>query len=455
MIEVGYLPKKYWSYLTVTAVLSLLFEMFPYNRYAGILIQFAIVGMTIVFYLGTPVVALAAVLMLRVIPSTIFYASNSDYQTHYQLNSKMIIIMCVLLFFNKIRKQRFVIIKNRISSLTLLLAVYMLVSRLITGNSVYYTSDFYVLPVLYICISFFIENRYDVRFAWLSFSVATMVLISRMLSTSLYIGTIYIINATIDRNYLAMVTIICFMMTMTSVFYRGDFANRLYLIIALITSMAAVYLVLTYASRTAFILMTCFVAFLLIYAFFNNKKAVIIICIFTLVAIRIGTKTDAAVFLLDRFSNANLSSANGRTDIASRYLLEFASENILFKLFGQGYKVFSADFNGVKAFAHNSYLGMLIDFGLLGVGLYIFTLIRTLERLWRSQFRILVVSYIVMMVYMLSIEIHQDIAGVCYLMTCAGIADANYLVDQRMLQPMEVRNEKNPYCHSGIQSWRY
>lgn len=423
MKDTKYLPKSYWGYLFGTAALFLLWQIIPYNHMLSILFQIAVVGITVVFYINKPIVALAAILMLQSVPSVLFYSSNSEFQNHYQLNSTMIIIMCLILFAYKMWQNKGRIKTNRISTITFLLAIFMTLSTVWTGDTTYYNSDFYIIPVLYLAIPYFIDNENDIRFAWMSFSVVSMLFVAKMLQTTLNIGTIYDMEASIDRNYLALFTMIGFMINIATLFQKDKYKNRIYFVLVAVTSVASVFLVLTYASRTAFILMVVFSALLFCYIFFSNPRAVVLVIIMATMAIWWGATTDAALFLIERFSDATMSNANGRTDIASVYLSEFLSENIWFKFMGQGYKVFRATYGSVQLYAHNSYLAMLMDFGLIGGSIYIYTLLYSAIRLWHSEYKIIFISFIVIMAYMFALEVHQDVTGVCYLMTCAGMAD--------------------------------
>lgn len=451
MSKIKYMPKLYWLYLIGMTIMLLIMQIFPYNHYISIMIQMFVVGVTIIFYRNKPIVSLAAILMLQVVPSQLFYASNSEFQSHYQLNSTMVVIMCLMLFVYRLWQKKGNLKVSRVSTITFFLALFMCLSMLWTDDRTYYNSDFFIIPILYLTIPYFINDEYDIRFAWMAFSVSGAFFVLKMLLNTLNIGTIYDIKASIDRNYLALFTMIGLMVTAIALFQKNRFKNKIYLLMLAGVSVVSVVLVLTYASRTAFILMAAFTALLLVYVCFHNKKAVVLIVCLAAIAIWWGATSDAGVFLIKRFSDSTLSTANGRTDIARIYMSEFLSGNIIYKLMGHGYKAFRATHNGVALFAHNSYLAFLMDFGLIGECLYVLILFRTLKHLWHSDYKIVSVAFVVMLVYMFALEVHQDIAGICFLMTCAGIGDVNRKSHKNAIQNLrEYVYEKNIGYHSCV-----
>jgi O-antigen ligase len=434
MTENQYLSQKNWIYLIVMTVLSIGTQFVPYRSNFSALFQLAIVGATVLWYSGRPVVAFSAILLLHVVPSTVFFATNSEFQNYYQLNDNMIAILCIVLLIFNLHKRKWKVHRNSASLWSMLFGVLLILSRVYTGSAEHYGNSFMAMAIMYISLSWFIEDMEDVRFVWLSFMFAGAVFVVTMLREYSTQGSIYAIGAAINRNYLALFDVIVFFMAFSALFIQKLFPSKPYKIFAIALSVGAAFLTTTFASRSAFLILVAYAAIVLALEFRQSIKSVLLIAVVTAVVVWWVLESNSASFLYDRFfMERTLTGANGRTELWTGYIREFLSCNIFLKLFGHGYKVFTASFNSFDLYAHNSYLGILIDFGLVGFALYVGFLFKTVNRLRKNAFGVLAIAFFMSMLHMISIELHQDFGGICFLTACIGIGNvSNALAEEKL-----------------------
>ena len=216
------LSKKRWIYLIFVIILFLGAQIVPYKSSLSILFQIGVIGITILFYYDTPCVSLAAILFLYVVPSTTFYATNSEFQNHYQLNNEMVTILCIFFLLIKLVQKKGKIKARSISIYSTLFGILLLVSVLTAGKTKYYTSNFYTKALMYIAISWFIETPEDIEFSLFSFLFAGATFVAVILAQYIRAGTIYSAGASANRNYLALFDLHVFFIALSSIFIKYE-----------------------------------------------------------------------------------------------------------------------------------------------------------------------------------------------------------------------------------------
>lgn len=419
-IKKGAFEKKDLFFIAGIIGVYFLFRMIPYSSSLSYLLQISIAASSIILYLQKPIMTFPVILILNVLPNQIFYATNSEFANHYQLNSTMVLIMLGIMFAYKLfvcKKGKLVVGMNS----TYLFPMVFLMAISVVGavQPAYYSLDFYMLLLIYIAIPFFMESENDVNIVWLSFCLCGTLFSFALFSNLNTFGNIYEMAVMADRNYLAMFGVISLMFLINFVSAKHKSKYRVLSIGAIVVSAIIAWLIFSFASRTAFILMILFIALQLMTTFGNNKKAAFIITVGTAILIWLVYNSEVASFLFARFQMASATTGNGRYTIAAEFLSGFWDSNILRKLMGYG-------LNGYLVtghVAHNVYLGVLLDFGVLCFILLMIVLVKITYYLWRSKYRLFLVSFLIFLVYMGTLDAHTDPAGACFLSAMAGIAD--------------------------------
>ncbi len=412
--------KKELLFIAAIIGMYFLFRTVAYSSSLSYLFQIAIVGVTILLFLSKPIMTFPVILILNVLPNQIFYATNSEFANHYQLNSMMVIIMLGVLFVYKLvvcKKGKLVVGMN--STYLFVMVILMAISIVGATQPAFYSLDFYMLLLIYVAIPLFMETENDVNIIWLSFCSCGILFAITLFSNLNTFGNIYDMAVMADRNYLAMFGILSLMLLINFVSAKHNAKYRLLSIGAIVVSAIIAWLIFSFASRTAFVLMILFIALQLITIFGNNKKAAFIISIGTVVLIWLVYNSDVASFLFERFQMASMSTGNGRYTIAAEFLSGFWNSNLLRKLMGYGLNGYLVTGHA----AHNVYLGVLLDFGIVCFILLMIVLVKIAYSLWKSKYRAFFVSFLIFLIYMGTLDAHTDPAGACFLSAMAGIAD--------------------------------
>lgn len=397
-----------------------MFRTIPYHSTLSYLFQIFIVALSLLLYLPKPIMIFPVILILNVLPNQIFYATNSEFANHYQLNSIMIIIMLGIMLVYKLiicKKGKLVIGLN--STYLFVMVILMAVSIVGAIQPEFYSSDFYMLLFIYVAIPLFMETEDDINIVWLSFCLCGILFAITLFLNLNTLGNIYDMSVIADRNYLAMFGILVLMFLINFVSAKHYYKYRLLSIGAIIVSAIIAWLIFSFASRTAFILMILFVALQLLTIFGNNKKAAFFISVGTVVLIWFVYNSDVATFLFERFQMDSTSTGNGRYTIAGEFLSGFWNSNLLRKLMGYGLNGYLVSGH----VAHNVYLGVLLDFGLVCFIILMIVLVKIAYNLWKSKYRVFFVSFLIFMVYMATLDIHTNPMGACFLASFAGISD--------------------------------
>ncbi len=406
-------------FMAVVVGIYFLFRTVTYNTILSYVFQCAIVCTVWSLYLLKPIMSFPVVLILNVLPNQIFYATNSDFKNHYSLNAKMVFIMLLLMVaYRLIVVQKGKIISGLNATTFIPMVILMGVSLFWADTSSYYSSNFYMILLTYIAFPLFMRDEYDVNVVWLSICISGGIYALSLIGAFREFGNIYEIGAMTDRNYLAMFGVMSITFFTNFAGAKHEKKYRVLTILSIIISMIIAWLVFSFASRTAFILLIAFIVLYTLMSFRDNKSPFLIVSAVVVMALMVYN-SDITSFLFERFGMSSLIGGNGRVSIALSYIDTFLEGNIAFKLLGHGY----CNLFDTVAASHNVYLGILLDFGLICFIFFSIIIVRILCNLWKSRYRHFIVAFVVFMVYMVTLDIHTNPGGACFLAAFAGISD--------------------------------
>ena len=146
-----------------------------------------------------------------------------------------------------------------------------------------------------------------------------------------------------------------------------------------------IYATLLLASRG--ISLALAVAFMVMFVrLLNNPRRSIPLVILAIAGAAMLASLPGSDNLAERFSQGDVASANGRVPLWTAAIREINASPALQLIFGYGYNYTLLVTNRVVGFlysVHNTYLQMTLDFGLLGVGLFLLLHATVIRLLWR------------------------------------------------------------------------
>ena len=290
----------------------------------------------------------------------------------------------------------------------------MMTRRFWGWDATYYGDTFFLLIGIYCITPLLIHSASDVQFLWISFISAGLLLTVRMLFFTLNVGTIQQVEVAADSNYISMNTII--ILTLCMAYFFGYQQKKSWLIsaILMVSVIGSVFLIVSYASRTAFLILIAYMIMVTGTMLRENLKAIIALVIIACITIYVVVSAGIFDYLASDFFEENFSTGNGRTLLWAQYIDEFLNENLLLKVFGRGFHVYRAKFVGFNLFAHNSYLSILIDFGLIGLCLFVAGTVKSVCELWKKRRILLAIGLIIVQVFSFALDGFQDAMSACY-----------------------------------------
>jgi O-antigen ligase len=146
-----------------------------------------------------------------------------------------------------------------------------------------------------------------------------------------------------------------------------------------------VYAILLLASRGMTVALA--MAFILMFArILNNPRRSIPLILLATAGALVLASLPGSNNLAERFTQADVASANGRTPLWTAAVREIQTSSPAQLLFGHGINyslVVTSRVVGFLYSVHNTYLQMILEFGLVGLGLFLTLHFMVLRMLWR------------------------------------------------------------------------
>jgi O-Antigen ligase len=146
-----------------------------------------------------------------------------------------------------------------------------------------------------------------------------------------------------------------------------------------------IYSTLLLASRG--VALAVAVAFVIMFArLLNNPRRSVPLIILALVGVVVLASLPGSSNLAQRFSQGDVASANGRVPLWAAAIREIQVSPAPQLIFGHGFNytlIVTSRVTGFLFSVHNAFLQMILDFGLLGVGLFVLLHLMVIWMLWR------------------------------------------------------------------------
>lgn len=395
--------------LGIQFVLSGLLILVPYRSSLNQLLQIGIMALSALFYVYEPVSAISSIVMFNILPTTVNTATSTGSATGgYYLGYKLSWILLLVLAAVYLLMHRNELVIRRQKWRCIGFGAYMFISQLWASDTTYYSDTFYLLIGIYIVFPLLINGEEDIRFVWNTFILASVILTVQMVLYTLRSGTIQESGSLINSNYLSLTTMIMLTLNLSYLLDNREYLSKGFKTLLGLLIGCSAFLLISYASRTAFLILIAYILMIIAMLIKENRKALIGLICTTVIAVILIFSLGIYEYLASTFFEDNFETGNGRTLLWAQYLREFSNENIVLKIFGRGFHIFRAQFLSYKIFAHNSYLSILIDFGLVGLLLFATNIISCVQKMAKMKQYSMAIAAFAIGIYLIAIDGYQD-----------------------------------------------
>lgn len=384
--------------LIIMSVLSFALMYVSYRNSISIFIQLGIFALSWIINIKRPVYYPITYLMFSILPSRVAYTLNENDIPFYMLNSKISVLFSVAFLVSSIAFGCIQNLKNK--WIPIAFAVFMAISIFWANGHDYYSWDFALMCMIYIVVPLFINDKYDLSLICMSFCFSGIIYAIRILPSVFSLGSVYELGGVINRNYASLflvMTVICSFLVIISN-TKGEKWLRFLCWINILT---ASFLIISFASRSGFIILAILLCyFVLLNISKIHIRQIVVFSALLIVGVFIIHRYSFATFLIQRFNQQDIYSGNNRVDIQMGFLKMFSNSTIFRALFGNGFENARVD----ELLPHNSFIDVLISFGIIGLILFIIYMIKPIFALAKTKYSYLLIAIFVIFVHSFSIE---------------------------------------------------
>lgn len=420
-----------WLALIILALIGVNLNQIPYNNTFSILIQAFLLGSVFILYRKRPAMIIVAYIFLTILPLRLYGGFSETGQGIYTLNPKICIAFAIFfLIYEMVVNKR----KYRIDLFILLFVVVMICSVAWTVSMTPYTYHFWWMCIAYLFFPLLIREDNDVRIVVVSYVIAVDIFCLKVMpiliaETGLYRGSI-----NLNPNYAAFFVMISVALIITMLTHYRTAVSLKLKVLMIASAVIAVVTMATFASRTSFLMLVLLVV---IYLLFNHKqiKTALLVVIGVIMLSIVLNHYGVFDSVLLRFANENVSTGGGRAPIQLELLKTVYYGDVGRFLIGNGY--LSADKFGLGMQAHNSYVSILVGFGLGGLLIYLAYLLKMFIVLKNNKYSPFLIMFYFLILYSFSLEPYHIVEGITIFCLLSGINTISL--------PMELLQEQSDH----------
>lgn len=384
-----------------------------YNHLFSIFIQVVLLSTVFVLFRSRPAMFLVAYILLSILPMKMYGGFLVDSETSfYALNSLIsLLFLCIFVGYD------FFVNKRNFKSvfIPIFLIFYAILSYLISISQLSYTMNFWWIITSYLLMPLLLKTENDLKLILSAYIISIFVFILKVLplisSSEVYRG---IVN--LNPNYASfyLLTGVAVSLSIITKYKNLSFLFRAFIAIVLIMSIITMSF---FASRTGFLMLLILLA---LYLFFNKKnfKIIIISVIIIGTVVMILNYFEFFENFILRFQEDDVITAGGRFTIQLELLKYYGESDMYRQLLGYGFLT-SSNF-GLGMQAHNTYVSILIGFGLVGLTVYLYYLFRLSINLVKSKNQYLLIIFLFLIFYGFALEPYHITEGVMLFCVLSG-----------------------------------
>lgn len=414
-----FISRSKWLVILVLALIGTYWNHLSYNNALSFLMQTVLLGMIFVVYSKQPVMLIVAYILLNILPTRMYGGFTESAHLYYALNPKISIASALLFFALGMFISRH---KFRIRYSILLFVCIMIASMFWTRSFSFYNMDFWWMCIAYLVLPMFIQDDGDVRVVLAAYITAVDMFCLNVLPILASKDKLYRGIVNLDPNYAALFVIISVALIMIIfTVYRSLLSKKITLFL-LASAIISIITLAYFASRTSFVMLLFLV---LAYLYFNLKqiKTTLISLIAVVTTFMVLNQYGLFNSIIMRFAEPNARTAGGRFDIQQALLESIFRLDPFHFLFGNGY--LTTGYFGIGAQAHNSYISILVSFGLIGLIVYGIYLIEIYFILNKTRYRPFLILFGLLFLYGFSLEPYLIIEGILFFSVLNGMSNIN------------------------------
>ena len=375
-------------FLSFIYILGLISPIFPYNNALSIIFQFVIVLVIMVFYNEKTYLFIPVMLVLKITQSKINGTIHIESPQHYAINNIMIILLLIGLYIYKVVKEKKIVLPHG-NVFIFILVAHMAMTFFWAENKVPYDDSFLMILLLYLIVPTFIKNHQELKHVMTSYLISSIIYSIHVIYYLNINDITSNISASINRNYACLYIISSLII---SVVFFQLYQKEISIILKIAFCMniiACLYIMIMFASRSAFIILIVF--FILFFILSKSVKIKMLYLIILVIALLLVLQFGVGEYLLERFTRDDIYTANGRTVIQGELLDKYFNSDIFHMILGYGFNNIKTD-NGFTA--HNSYVSIILSFGLIGILTFVFYILNLIINLFNKRYSLFTIVII-------------------------------------------------------------
>jgi len=392
------ISKRDLIWVIMLAFIGLTMNKLPYSNTLSILLQSGLIVTIYFFNIRRPVIVIISYIFLNIMPSRLVGGFSENVASYFTLNTKNFIVLAILLWISSyVYKET-----GNIRKYNLWLVCFSLFAALTfvwTASSQYYYQLWWIC-VAYVLFPYFINTEDDLKLILFSYFTYVQIfcisIFPKIATKNLYRGIIVL-----DPNFASFTIIISVVSALIILTRYKNELSKVFKMGLIAGMLFDVAMMSFFASRTAFL---CLAILLIVFMFINIAKIKTIV--FTLII------TVSSYIALDnygyfdsvfiRFSASSLNNPGGRIGIWQDLLFSFGELNFFRLFFGNGF--LTAGMMGTGMQAHNTYLSILVGFGIIGLFFFLGYQLNTLINIFINGFAPYFLFVACLLIYNFSLE---------------------------------------------------
>jgi hypothetical protein len=429
-----FLTANEWVFIILMAIVGLGMNHFPFNMGIFLVLQILLPGTIFIFYMNRPVMMVIAFLFLAVLPAAAYGGFTEELRfaglsQFYYLSATSVILFLFVFWLHAVLFLKKTFKFNRP---LLIFIIFMVLSIAWTVSMKHYSaSAFWLMCALYLMLPIFISNEKDFRLvvgAYIIYLNAFCLSILPLLfaGTDLDRGTVLLNPNYASFGIVIGIAIILSVLTQYKRILSKNF--KLFLYSTLTISILTMSFFVSVSSFIMFFIVS------ILFLLYNSRSMKVFL---------LNTASFATMFVIfnyygffeaieSRFRTEDIMIVSGRDVIQKALLESFAEFDLFSQLFGKGF--LTTGYFGIGgAGAHNSYISILISFGLIGLLIYLLYLLNIFIRVKNSQYSPFLMLFTVLLIWGVSIEPYIMITGIFAF--CLLTAAANFGLNYNLKNP--------------------
>ncbi len=415
-----------WAIIIVFALIGLGMNFLPFNMGIFLVLQVVLPGTIFIMYKHRPVMMFAVYLFFSILPTGAYGGFTAtlqpavSWQYYYLSATAVVLFLFIFLFWSVFASRK----TFKLNKPLVCFVIFMILSLGWTVSMARYNlSTFWKMCALYLILPLFINNENDLKLVFAAYVIylnafCISILPILFARTEIYRGIVLL-----DPNYASLGITIGIAIVLSGLSKFQKILSNKFKLLLYLTIVISLLTMSFFVSITAFIILFLLLTLFFLYNFKNLKVLLLNTIVFSVIYI-VFNHYRLFHAIEGRFRTEALMEGSGRSVIQTSLLRSFAEFDIFGILLGKGFLT-AAYYSIGGAGAHNSYISILIGFGLIGLLIYFIYLLNIGLRIKNGQYNAFCMLFVALFVWGFSLQpfyINYGILGFCLLTAIANLS---------------------------------